>query len=475
MFKISLCFIVFLFSSSANAIFRKITEISSARIVQVSFSPENKNFLAVASKNSIYVSDNGGGYFYEVAGVADQEIKHLTIDRETIYIASDRNVYLLKPNSSKTKIFSAHGDQTIYYIAKKDDNLFIATSEGLYTAKTSVLNWKPVTGLKNQKIYFVGAIDNKVYITSERGVYCFEKNESPRRLFTIGSDSDTFAYVITKDRCSGNLWMGTSRGLFYSTDSGQSWIKLYLTGLGNSSVYEINQFNGAEQSLLVASNNGLLKVDPKTEMVTTLFEGISSTKVWDIAVDENNKLFVATSHGLFTNEDLPNDVAKTVDSKSLKSILKNEPSVHETQEIAIRYNSVHPEKIAEWRERLKLRGLFPSVSVDYDKTISSSSGQFYEGPNDWGVSLSWDLADLIWNDYEDDIDNRNKLTTQLRIDILDEVNRIYFERIRLKQEILSASEETSESELFLKKLRFDELTAALDAYTGGYFSIISKD
>ncbi len=58
---------------------------------------------------------------------------------------------------------------------------------------------------------------------------------------------------------------------------------------------------------------------------------------------------------------------------------------------------------------------------------------------------------------------------QLREDILDEVNKLYFERIRLKVEIDRLSIEDRVKRLE-KKLRLEELTASLDALTGGYYS-----
>jgi len=58
---------------------------------------------------------------------------------------------------------------------------------------------------------------------------------------------------------------------------------------------------------------------------------------------------------------------------------------------------------------------------------------------------------------------------QLRDDILDEVTKLYFERLRVKNELDNLSLEDRKKR-FEKELRLQELTAYLDALTGGYFS-----
>ncbi|MFH1940230.1 MAG: hypothetical protein ABIK21_08815, partial [bacterium] len=175
-----------------------------------------------------------------------------------------------------------------------------------------------------------------------------------------------------------------------------------------------------------------------------------------------------TSKGLFKGDYF----TPTCQSKNLGVMINQEPSIEEIQQAALRYNEVHPDKIRKWRNALKYRALFPEVSLDYDKIVATSSGHTV-GPRDWGMSFSWDVGDLIWNTYEDDVDTRARLNTQLRLDILDEINRVYFERLRLKHEILASS--FSDEELFQKSLRLKELTAILNGYTGEYFSRCSNE
>jgi hypothetical protein len=76
---------------------------------------------------------------------------------------------------------------------------------------------------------------------------------------------------------------------------------------------------------------------------------------------------------------------------------------------------------------------------------------------------------LIWSEDQTSIDVRSRLMVQLRDDVLDEVTKLYFERLRVKMELdnLSFTERKKISE---KELRLKELTAYLDGLTGGFFS-----
>ena len=159
-----------------------------------------------------------------------------------------------------------------------------------------------------------------------------------------------------------------------------------------------------------------------------------------------------------------------VEKKVLVSVdVNNEPGIREIQAAAIRYAEVNPQKIESWRKGAKFRSLLPEVSVDYDKTINYDSGadRYYTGPYDWGITLRWDLPDLIWNPYQKDIDIRSRLMVLLRNDVLEDVTRFYFERLKLKNEI---KDTTGDQEKIRKELRIEELTAKIDALTGGYFS-----
>ncbi|MEW6103096.1 MAG: hypothetical protein AB1630_04670 [bacterium] len=137
----------------------------------------------------------------------------------------------------------------------------------------------------------------------------------------------------------------------------------------------------------------------------------------------------------------------------------NCPTIQEVQEMAIRYANVSPSLIKNWMKKAKYKALFPEFSINYSKNVTSyASTGFITGPNNWGLSFTWDFGKLLYTDDMEGIDTRSRLMTGLRNEIIQDVTRLYFER----KGLFADSEKN--------KLKIEELSALLDGYTGGYFT-----
>lgn len=156
-------------------------------------------------------------------------------------------------------------------------------------------------------------------------------------------------------------------------------------------------------------------------------------------------------------------------------------TVLEVQRAAVRYAEVQPEKITQWRRQARWRAFFPKLTLgidqDTDSTIASATASgkttFSVGPKDRraGVSLgfTWELGDFIWNPAQTSIDVRSRLMVLLRQRLLEEVTRVYFERQRLCSEF--EAHPADDPQLRRERdLRIEELSAHLDALTGGWYS-----
>jgi len=174
----------------------------------------------------------------------------------------------------------------------------------------------------------------------------------------------------------------------------------------------------------------------------------------------------------------------TVTSSQVRAMLKPyaaEPTIREVQNAAIDYARAHPERIDSWRVRAANRAFAPDLDTtlvkDWDHTdrVFTEVGQTdrraeYDYDN-WQlrVRAKWELDRAVFDGDELGVNRETVRLQKYRDDVLDEVTRRYFERRRLQIEI-DLAPPVEMADRVRKELRLQELTADIDALTGGYFS-----
>lgn len=159
----------------------------------------------------------------------------------------------------------------------------------------------------------------------------------------------------------------------------------------------------------------------------------------------------------------------------------HEPTIREVQEAAIKYYKVDPETINSLRGRSRLKALVPGLTIGFTNSLSSfnndvddiifrergiairerQTGDFL------GVSASaaWQLDRLVFNVEELDVLS----LIGIQDGIQREVTALYYVRRRLQIQLLLKPPSALEGRISAR-LRLEELTGLLDAYTGGFFS-----
>jgi len=458
--------------NNSLALFKPVDNLESSQIKRVVISPFDDSTIYSASKNSLYKSQDQGRSFKKVSVFKDQEVQHIFFDpyfADTLYVVTSRHLYRYKERLET--LFSAPDEETIYSAARHKERIYVGTNEGFRFAFEDSLIWHKPKNLIDAIVYHIEPAGENIYLSTDRGVYSLRSNDRLKRLFCLRKQDEEESKELVSRMVKVDifdprrLWMGTSRGLYKSLNLGKTWEKVYIGGIGNLSINCIVQTPLQGNTLYLATTRGFFKVNFRNNSSQQIFEGLNSSYIWWVSFTPEGKIYLSTSKGLFNQ-----DYFSYVSANSSRQTFIKEPLIGEIQIQASHYNEVHPDKITKWRRRLKFRALLPDLNLDYDKTVTYDSGsdKYYIGPRDWGVSLSWDLGDFIWNSYEDDVDTRSRLNTQLRLDIIDEINRVYYERLRLKERIANSS--LSKEDQFAKQLRLEELTAIIDGYTGGYFS-----
>jgi competence ComEA-like helix-hairpin-helix protein len=180
---------------------------------------------------------------------------------------------------------------------------------------------------------------------------------------------------------------------------------------------------------------------------------------------------------------------KVVSGDIVKKVLQRyaaEPSVRDVQQQAIEYMRVHPEVVDSWRLRARTNALAPRLTTTGQGTLNDDR-RTVEKPGDptivsvdndqsgrLTVGATWDLDRLIFEPAEMAVARESVRIANLRDRVLDEVTRRYFERRRLQVD-LELSPPKDLADRVKKELRLQELTADIDAVTGGWFSEKLKD
>lgn len=221
-------------------------------------------------------------------------------------------------------------------------------------------------------------------------------------------------------------------------------------------------------------------------------------------------LVVATDAGVFRSA--PGSGVSLTSSalKELRKLWQKEPSLGATMKMALEYASLPPDGPASMRARAGLAPLLPSVDVRYDVVSGRTSRirQFvvraaddlppgFDPNNDdidlFGnvgffivepavgtmhrafITLTWDLDRLIFNPDQVGVGRSFPTWHEAERRIVDGVQESYAARRRLMTEIAAEAHmrkagQPAVADAARRELRKEELTALLDAATGGGFT-----
>jgi len=472
--------------------------------------------MYAATKKELYIYGKEEGEWIPVFKLpaSENEINCIWADAENILVGTKRGLLLSRNRGESwlTVFRSMVSEKSDILCIEASDNggndIFIGTRRGIFSGDNSLKRWKDVSAsLRNKPVKCIKFIDGILYAGSEDGLYAARDPGRgwERRIAINGPENEIEAdepdAVIPEEDLSdlginsvlkdgSGLYASSSKRIFRSVDGALSWQPISTDGVSG----RINRVLAldAPGSLYCASSKGIFFTVMNDENSSARWSKIEdrigrAVWVYDIRFDrqETNFLWAATNKGLYRI--LLNDRAgqTSVDVEKpairLRAIFDQEPTFKELQGAAMEFAEVDPDKITRWRNQAKLKALLPKVSLGFDKDRSSTAEIYTSatrdyviaGPDDvsngFDVSLSWELADLIWSDDQTNIDVRSRLTTQLRNDILDDLRRAYFERRRLQFELAQSPPKDLRTR-FEKETRLQELTQAIDDLTGNYLS-----
>ncbi len=470
---------------------------------------DNISVIYIGSSKGVFKTEDGGISWRNILSIRGQNraVSFLLNDpaeKNSLYAATGNGLFYSSDQGANwRRIFQGkdYSQRDCTTLAILSDRIYLGTRAGLFVSRDKGRSWHKEKAQLGKghilAIRFNPKEPGYIYVVSVDGVFKTADNgQSWERIFVAfdtenNGDENTEQDLEDQDeqsRVSGikyisidpdnpdQLYLASSRGIYQSKNKGQSWESLSNYGLLSQDIRFISI--SKDSGVYVATKSGIFRYSEKRWQELSL--RLPAEAIYSLALDRQGNLYAASDKGLFkANIENPN----IIEDKDILGLTShhNEPTIEEIQQAAIRYAEVEADKIKEWRKKAKMKAILPKLTVGIDNSkstnyeiyTSATTRYVYEGPDDnssgWDITVSWDLSELIWNNDQTSIDVRSRLLVQLRDDILDEVTKLYFERLRVKMELENLSLEDRKKR-FEKELRVEELTAMLNALTDGYFS-----
>lgn len=509
---------------SNNPSWEKVTSgLRESEISCICIHPKEEFALFVGTSKAVYQSNNNGKSYQATLQVAGSTKRVHALymtpsEPHFLYAATDSGLFMSQDGSSDGRVW-----EKIFYfkdplkrqclaVIADDKGIYLGTGDGFFYKYGNSQVWQRAG---DEAVYLISQDHQYLYVGTARELFRFNKaNRDIKVIFSLGAREEGFdnedveqysgtnalQQIKAMDILSGEtsiIYIATTKGVFLSSNQGESWDRFDSEGLPFEDITSLLVLN--QDDLFVGTRKGVFRYYHNQRI--PLYKGMETNNVNFLARNNSGIIFAATDKGVFRMRNFSegdNELFSAVSSEGreqeallpyvgydqLMKAFNHEPTISEVQKIAIDYAEVSDKKIKSWRVAARCKALLPTLSVGVDRA-SSDLYHWDSGANpdtlirgddylDWDASVSWDLSDLVWSTDQTSIDSRSKLMVELREDILDEVTRLYFERRRLQIELLKAQSGVPDSggsdPRLEKEMRIAELTALIDALTGGEFS-----
>jgi hypothetical protein len=185
-------------------------------------------------------------------------------------------------------------------------------------------------------------------------------------------------------------------------------------------------------------------------------------------------------------EDLELDAAPEPSGEELRrridEIVSREPTVAQVRQAAVEHAGLARDPRRSWAARARLAGLLPELTTRLTRSQARDEGLDSDGDGgthdrslDVGdqvvleLRATWDLRRLVFDPTEIRAAREGLRIAAERQHLELEVTRLYYQRRRAQLEWI-ASPPASALEMTRRTIEMDELTANLDALTGGWLS-----
>ncbi|TPH18382.1 ligand-binding sensor domain-containing protein [Litorilituus lipolyticus] len=228
-----------------------------------------------------------------------------------IWLGTNKGLSVTNIYRTQTQVIrSFNGDSRLSYIMsyKQDsyDNHWLGSRNGL-TVVTKHGKQVRISGIENQPVYSIAFSENFVWAGTKKGLYKVDlKQFKIHTLYNASNSPIDGRYIYTLLSSDNNiLWLGTSYGLLkfnYVSNKWYYWNK--AEGLAGHEIYSLKiiDFSTAKKALWIGTNAGLSILTNDNAIVNfhNKNSNLNSNWIFDINQDSFNKIWLATSGGIYS-------------------------------------------------------------------------------------------------------------------------------------------------------------------------------
>jgi len=453
--------------------------------------------LLIGGKDAVWISsdnDRNWEHYGRTNGIKG-EVRALAASSGAFFAASSSGIYCSNDGGRDwRRVFRL---QEAFSVLCVPGRILAGSGRGLAVSRDNGGHWVKIKGeLSSMPVYGLAAgTSGTVYLAAGNGIYrSRDGGDSWERILVCGAgpegdqedNADLEGETVSGESRrpliaaaeSGELYVYCRGRAYSSVNGGSEWKELSSQGLAQYPLRGLTV--GANGAVYATDGSGVFNYSFISGIWVELPAVSGIRRINNIAVSPRGAVYLLCDNGIIRVDNLPPPASESDRSLSPEDA---EPGIREVQNAAVALSDAGQEKIFLWRKRAAARGWLPKVSLSTQRngtdlwhweggsTTRQEDDCLRKGKytQEWSITLNWELGDLIWSADQTSIDVRSKLTAELRQDIIEQVSKAYFERLRVRHELENLRLE-DRGRRFDKEIRLRELTAYLDAMSGGLYS-----
>jgi hypothetical protein len=392
-----------------------------------------------------------------------------------LWIATNRALWFWEPRGEPREVPLGAGARLRGVAVDALGQVWVASESGLFVRRAGEDDFERDSSLPPGDVLALRAAGTAIFAARSNALWMRRRDRFEALAIGLGEGWWELRAAAT---WRGAVYLAVPQGLWrVAADSAER----IDPGLG-----ELRDVQAAESGLWLATSRGVWRFEAPPSPALTLPDPVLDASTTRLLA-QGERLLAATDRGVAALG-APDLAARGAAPASRPAAAPDVAAVHAA---ALAYLDLGPEGLREAEQRARGRGWLPLLRAsagvgrdharDYDRDEVFTSGELHSlydthYARDHGfaadVELVWDLDQLASPDDAIAVSRERRLVVELRDQVLERVNRLYFERLRSSDALAAEADAAKQREL---ELRVAELTAQLDAWTGGRFSRLLHD